>query len=304
MKIAFIGLGAMGAPMASNIARKGTPLTVYDIRKENVDRVVEAGATGANSLQDAVKDAEIVITMLPATEHVLEVVTNTGGVLDLMKPGGVLVDMSTIAPTGTDKLVAACAAKNIRFIDAPVGRLVIHAIKGESLFMVGCDDEEAFKLAEPLFKAMGTTIIRCGKAGMGIRTKIVNNYQILSIAQITAEGILLGTKLGLPIELIKEVNAQTSANNAQMQLNFATKTLVGDTAPGFTFDLSHKDMSLALNAAAELRLGLPVGAAVHSVYGTARSTKYATKDFTALLDYACEMAGVETPRLSASDANK
>ncbi|MFT0850176.1 NAD(P)-binding domain-containing protein [Achromobacter sp. F4_2707] len=300
MKIAFIGLGAMGGPMASNIARKGTPITVYDISQASIDRVVEAGATPASSLQEAVSGAEIVITMLPATEHVLEVVAGPDGALAHMAPGGLLIDMSTIDPVGTDRLIESCAAKGIRFIDAPVGRLASHAIKGESLFMVGCNDEDDFKKAEPLFNAMGTTIVRCGLAGTGIRVKIVNNFQILSIAQITAEALVLGTKLGLPVETIKAVNGQTTANNGQMQVNFATKTLIGDIEPGFTFDLSHKDMTLALNAAATLRLGLPVGAAVHAVYGAARSTPYAKKDFTALLDYACEQAGIEPPRLTTA----
>lgn len=298
-KIAFIGLGAMGGPMASNIARTGTAITVYDIVKKNLDRVVAAGAMPAASLADAARDAAIVITMLPATRHVLDAVTGPDGILAHMPKGGLLIDMSTIAPAGTDSLIAACAEKGVRFIDAPVGRLVSHAVKGESLFMVGCDDEVDFAEAKPLFDAMGTTILRCGKPGSGIRIKIVNNFQVLSIAQITAEALVLAAKLGLPVETVKEVNGQTTATNGQMQVNFASKSLVGDTEPGFTFDLSHKDMTLALEAAAGLRLGLPVGAAVHAVYGAARSGKYAGRDFSALLDYAAELAGIEPPRLQA-----
>ncbi|WP_276808699.1 NAD(P)-dependent oxidoreductase [Castellaniella defragrans] len=300
MKIAFVGLGAMGAPMASNIARKGIALTVYDIVRAQVDQVAQAGATPAPTLGTAVEGAEIVITMLPATQHVLDVVAGADSILDRMAPGGLLIDMSTIAPSGTDRVIESCKSKGIRFIDAPVGRLASHAIRGESLFMVGCDDERDFEAAKPLFDAMGTSIIRCGKAGTGIRIKIVNNFQILSIAEITAEALVLGAKLGLSVEKMKEVNGQTTATNGQMQVNFATKSLIGDTEPGFTFDLSHKDMTLAMEAAAELRLGLPVGAAARAVYGAARSTPFAKKDFSALLDYASDLAGIEPPRLGSN----
>lgn len=296
-KTAFIGLGAMGGPMAANIARRQIPLTVHDIAAARMAPVVEAGATAAASLAEAVAGAEIVITMLPATQHVLEAVTGPGGVLEHLAPGGLLVDMSTIAPQGTDRLIAACAAKGVGFIDAPVGRLVMHAVQGKSMFMVGCDNEADFARARPLLDAMGDTIIRCGKPGTGIRVKLVNNFQVLSIAEVTAEALVLAAKLGLDMEVVKAVNGQTTATNGQMQVNFATKSLMGDTEPGFTFDLSHKDMTLALEAAAQARLGLPVGAAVQAVYGAARSGKFAGRDFSALLDYNAELAGIDPPRL-------
>lgn len=296
-KVAFIGLGAMGGPMASNILRKGTALTVFDISAERIAPVAELGASVASGVADAAKGADVVITMLPATQHVLDVVIRPDGVLENLAPGALLVDMSTIAPYGTDKLIAACAARGVGFIDAPVGRLVMHAVQGKSMFMVGCDNEADFDRAKPLFDAMGDTIIRCGKAGSGIRVKLVNNFQVLSIAQITAEALVLAARLGADIEVVKSVNGQTTATNGQMQVNFANKSLMGDLEPGFTFDLSHKDMTLALEAAAQARLGLPVGAAVHAVYGAARSGKYADRDFSALLDYAADIAGIEPPRL-------
>ena len=298
-KIAFIGLGAMGQPMASNIVRKGIGLTVFDIAADRMTPVLDLGATAAASVTDAATGAGIVVTMLPATADVHEVVLGPDGVLEAAKAGTIIMDMSTIAPTGTDKVGAACAERGIAFIDAPVGRLVSHAQSGESLFMVGCDDDAAFERVKPLLDAMGTTIHRCGGVGAGIRTKIVNNFMILSIAQITAEGLTLAAKLGLDIAMLKEVNAGTTGNNGQFQFNFATKVLRGDTSPGFTIDLAHKDMTLAIEAATAERLGLPVGAAVQSVYGSARSGEFARKDFSALLEYACELAGIETPRLAS-----
>ena len=296
-KIAFIGLGAMGQPMASNIQRKGIDLTVYDIVAAQMEPVIALGATAAGSVADAAAGADIVVTMLPATPQVETVVLGPDGVLEAVDAGAILMDMSTIAPTGTDKVAAACAAKRVSFIDAPVGRLVQHARSGESLFMVGCDDEAAFDKVKPLLDAMGTTIHRCGPVGAGIRTKVVNNFMILSIVQVTAEGLTLAAKLGLDIANLKEVNAGTTGTNGQFQVNFANKVLRGDTTPGFTIDLAHKDLGLAQEAAAAHRIGLPVGAAVQAVYAAARATDYAGKDFSSLLEYACDLAGIETPRL-------
>ena len=173
-KVAFIGLGAMGGPMALNIIKKETNLSIYDIEKEKMRPHIDLGAIPGNNIKDTVENADIVVTMLPSTENVKSVITDPNGVLSYIKPGSIVLDMSTIAPTGTDEVNKICKEKNIDFIDAPVGRLVSHAISGDSLFMVGCDNEDAFKKIEPLLNAMGTTIIRCGKVGSGIRAKVVN----------------------------------------------------------------------------------------------------------------------------------
>ncbi|MDA1135253.1 MAG: NAD(P)-dependent oxidoreductase [Proteobacteria bacterium] len=298
--IAFIGLGAMGGPMAQNIIRKGTKVSVYDIDKTKMDPVIEVGGTLGRNIKETIENADIIITMLPSTENVKSVMTDNDGVLSFVKPNAIILDMSTIAPTGTDEIYRLCKESNLQFIDAPVGRLVSHAISGDSLFMVGCDNEEAFNKIEPLLNAMGTTIIRCGKVGSGIRAKVVNNFQILSIAQITAEALTLAQKIGLDLDVFKEVNAGTTANNGQFHINFLSKVLKNDIEPGFTIDLAHKDMGLAIETANSFRLGLPVGSAVQAVYGQARSGKFAKKDFSALLDYACELAEIDPPRIKKS----
>lgn len=295
--IAFIGLGAMGGPMAQNIIRKGTKISVYDIDKTKMEPVIEIGGTPGKNIKETIENADIIITMLPSTENVKAVMTENDGVLSFVKPNAIILDMSTIAPTGTDEIYKLCKENDLQFIDAPVGRLVSHAISGDSLFMVGCDNEEAFKKIEPLLNAMGTTIIRCGKVGSGIRAKVVNNFQILSIAQITAEALTLAQKIGLDLDVFKEVNAGTTANNGQFHINFLSKVLKNDIEPGFTIDLAHKDMGLAIETANSFRVGLPVGSAVQAVYGQARSGKFAKKDFSALLDYACELAEIDPPRV-------
>lgn len=297
-KIAFIGLGAMGLPMASNLVRKGFDVVAYDIDAEKLARLTALGAEKAGSASEAAAQAGIVVTMLPATQHVEAVVLGDGGVLAAMQADTVLMDMSTIDPKGTDRISAACADKGVRFIDTPVGRLTSHAERGESLFMVGGDDA-TFARVEPLLNAMGNSIHRCGAAGMGQRMKVINNFMLLTTAQVVSEAITLGAKLGLDVDTMKTVTGATTANNGQFQIALAAKVLTGDIAPGFTIDLAFKDMTLAINAAAEQRVGLPVGSAAHAVFGAARATPLHDKDYSALLEQSCRLAGIETPRLRA-----
>lgn len=295
--IGFVGLGAMGLPMASNLVRKGFSVIGYDIDPGKVNRLVALGAQAGGSVAATAAEASIVVTILPATKEVEEVVLGAQGVLPNMKKGSLLLEMSTIDPRGTDGVIKACETQGVAFVDAPVGRLASHAERGESLFMVGGTEDDVARV-RPLLDAMGTTIHHCGPAGTGIRMKVVNNYMLLVTAQITAESILLGTRFGLSIDTMKKVTADTTATNGQFQIAFASKCLQGDLKPGFTLDLAHKDVSLALEAAKELRIGLPVGAAAREAYGAARASDYAKRDYSGMLDYICEAAGVAPPRLS------
>jgi len=296
-KIGFIGLGAMGLPMSSNLQRKGFALTVFDLDEAKMDQVVALGARKAATIADASRGQDIVITVLPATPHVEAVVLGSDGVLANIDAGALLMDMSTIDANGTDRVAAACKAKGIGFVDSPIGRLALHAQRGESLFMVGADDAD-FARVEPALNAMGTDIFRCGKPGMGSRMKVINNFMLLSTAQIVAESIALGTKLGLDIQTMHDVTGNTTARNGQFHVLMVNKVLKGDVDPGFTVDLAFKDLTLAMTAAAECRVGLPMGAAAHAVFGGARATDYATRDYSALLDYACENAGIDPPRMA------
>ena len=250
-KVGFIGLGAMGLPMASNLQRKGFQLKVHDLNPSPQEKLAKLGAHTAPTVAECVRGVDIVVTMLPATPHVEEVVLGRDGVLANIEAESVLMDMSTIDARGTDRVARACAERAIGFADCPVGRLVMHAEKGESLFMVGADDA-VFARVEPLLKAMGTAIYRCGPPGMGSRMKLINNFMLLSTAQIVAESLTLGTKLGLDVETMRKVTAGTTANNGQFHVLMVNKVLKGDIEPGFTIDLAFKDMTLAMNAAAEL----------------------------------------------------
>ena len=294
-RIGFIGLGAMGLPLARNLQRKGFDVNGYDIDPARGDAIAALGGRKAGSVAEASRGADIVITCLPATPHVEAVVLGEDGVLANIDAGSLLLEMSTIDTNGTDRVARACAEKGTPFVDSPIGRLVIHAERGESLFMVGADDAN-FSRVEPLLNAMGNAVLRCGGPGMGSRMKLVNNFLLLTVAEVSAEAVALGTKLGLDIATILDVTGSTTAQNGQLHTLMVNKVLKGDTDPGFTIDLAYKDMTLAMTAAGEQRIGLPVGAAAHAVYGAARATDLAARDYSAMLEFACRYAGIAVPR--------
>lgn len=296
MRVGYIGLGAMGFPLARHLLAGGYQVKAYDIDPGRVDAFAGLGGQKAATVADAARDADVVITCLPATPHVEAVVLGADGALAHMTPGSLLLEMSTIDANGTDRVASACEAKGVAFVDSPIGRLVLHAERRESLFMVGASDED-FARVEPLLKAMGKDIMRCGGRGMGSRMKLVNNFLLLTIAEVSAEAVALGTRLGLDIDTILKVTGSTTAQNGQLHTLMVNKVLKGDTTPGFTIDLAFKDMTLAMTAAAENRMALPVGAAAHAVYGGARALPdFAAKDYSALLEWACRNAGIETPQ--------
>jgi 4-hydroxybutyrate dehydrogenase / sulfolactaldehyde 3-reductase len=295
-QIGFIGLGNMGRPMASNLVNKGFKLVVYDVNSEPVRALEELFAATSTSAADVAARSDIVFTMLPDSAVVENVIAGSDGVLAHAKRGSVIVDMSTIDPRVTDRLAEAAAAKGIGFVDAPVGRLASHAARGESLFMVGADDA-VFARVKPLLEAMGTTIHHCGGVGTGMRTKLVNNYLAIISCQLNAEAIALSQRFGLSLEKTLDVIHGTTATNGQLKLAWPLKVLKGDTAPGFTIDLAHKDLSLIMDAANASKVPVPIAAVAREAYSAARSQGHGGKDFSAMGDILCENAGIPKPRL-------
>ncbi len=296
--IGFVGLGRMGRPMASNLSRKGFRLAVHDINRDAVAELELLQAKGVASVAEAARDSEIVVTMLPNSAVVEEVVAGEGGVLQHAKPGTLIMDMSTVSPETTDALAARAAAKGMAFVDAPVGRLAAHADRGESLFMVGAAPRD-FERVKPLLEAMGNTIFHCGAVGTGIRTKLVNNLLAVASCQLNAEALALSQRFGLDLERTLDVLYGTTAVNGQLKINWPAKVLKGDTAPGFAIDLAHKDLSLIVEAANAARVPMPMVAAAREAFSAARASGFAGQDFSAMVDVLCQLAGIEKPRLKS-----
>jgi len=297
-KIGFIGLGRMGRSMAANLRAKGFDLVVLDIDPRPVQALVALGARAGESVAQIARDCSIVITMLPTAVEVEQVAMGAEGVFANAAPGSVLMDMSTIDPLATDRLQAAALAHGLSMVDAPVGRLAEHADRGESLFMVGAADAD-FERVRPLLDAMGTTVYHCGGVGTGGRTKLVNNFVAVTLTQVNAEALALSQRLGLDITRTLAVLLGTSASNGQLRMNFPNKVLAGDTTPGFTIDLAHKDLALVLGAAHAARVPMPVAAAVFESFSLARANDYGGIDFSGIADAVCDLAKIERARVPA-----
>jgi 4-hydroxybutyrate dehydrogenase/sulfolactaldehyde 3-reductase len=294
--VGFIGLGKMGLPMAANLCRKGFSVHAYDVVAEPLHAIQAFGAKTAASTADVAVQNGIIITMLPDSAVVEEVVAGADGILSHAEPGSVIMDMSTIDPRATDRLADAAASKGIGFVDAPVGRLASHAERGESLFMVGGSDGD-FSRVKPMLEAMGTTIHHCGGVGTGMRTKLVNNFLAIVSCQLNAEAIALSQRFGLDLAKTLDVIHGTTATNGQLKLAWATKVFKDDTEPGFTIDLAHKDLSLIVDAANGARVPAPIAAVAREAYSAARSQGHGARDFSAMVDILCDLAGIVRPRL-------
>jgi 4-hydroxybutyrate dehydrogenase/sulfolactaldehyde 3-reductase len=295
-RIGFIGLGRMGRPMAANLLAKGFALTVLDVDRRPVEALVALGAAAGTSVAQIARDCGIVITMLPTAVEVEQVAMGSEGVFAHAARGSLLMDMSTIDPLATDRLQAAALARGLSVVDAPVGRLAEHADRGESLFMVGASQAD-FLRVRPLLDAMGTTVYHCGDVGTGGRTKLVNNFVAVTLTQVNAEALALSQRLGLDLTRTLAVLLGTSATNGQLRMNFANKVLTGDTTPGFTIDLAHKDMGLVLGAAHAARVPMPVAAAVFESFSLARAGGYGGIDFSGIADANCDVAKIERARV-------
>jgi len=297
-RVGFIGLGNMGRGMSSNLQRKGFPLSVFDIDAARVRDLEAIGAHGAPSSAGIARDCGVVMTMLPDSASVEGVLLGRDGVIERLTPGSLVMDMSTVDPQLTDRLAAACAAKRCDFVDAPVGRLASHAARGESLFMVGATDA-AFARVKPLLDAMGTTIHHCGAPGAGIRTKLVNNYLAIVSCGFNAEALALSQRFGLSLGKTLEVVHGTTATNGQLKIAWSAKVLAGDTEPGFTIDLAHKDLNLIVNAASAAGVPVPIAEAARASFDAARSDGFGGRDFSAMADALCDRLHITRARLGS-----
>jgi 4-hydroxybutyrate dehydrogenase/sulfolactaldehyde 3-reductase len=295
-RVGFIGLGNMGRPMASNLVRKGFPLVAFDVNPAPLQQLAQLGARAAADCAAVSDGSDIVVTMLPTSASVEEVLLGPDGVLGRLRAGGAVMDMSTVDPLLTDRIASAAAERGVTFVDAPVGRLASHAERGESLFMVGAT-AEGFARVKPLLEAMGTTIHHCGGAGSGIRTKLVNNYLAIVSCAFNAEALALSQQFGLSLEKTLDVVHGTTATNGQLKIAWAAKVLKGDTEPGFTIDLAHKDLTLIVDAANAVKVPMPIGAAARESFSAARTQGQGARDFSAMVDVLCDFAHISRPRL-------
>ena len=287
MHVGFIGVGAMGRPMAANLIKKGFTVTAYDASAEARAAIVTLGAAHAGSSADAARVSDIVITILPSSANVVASYLGEGGVLEGAAAGRLCVDMSTIDPA-TSRLVAATASqRGIRFIDAPVSGGVPRAEDGTLAIMVGGDGTDVEE-AHPVLAAMGANIIHVGPVGSGEVAKLCNNLIAGVAAVAVSEAFRIAEGFGVDPTVLTDVIAKSSGNTFVMEHMHPVPGLVAtapatrEYAPGFTTDLMAKDLGLAVNAARELRVPVVVAPAAQQVLRLASSHGYGRKDFTSV----------------------
>jgi 3-hydroxyisobutyrate dehydrogenase len=283
--IAFIGLGNMGGPMAGNLVKAGHEVRAFDLSQVSKDAAAELGVGIAGSAQEAVADAEIVVTMLPAGKHVLSVWAD---ILPQVKPGALLIDSSTIDVESARKAHALAAERGCLSLDAPVSGGVGGAKGGTLTFMVG-GTEEAFTIGEPVLAKMGRRIVHCGAAGNGQAAKICNNM-ILGISMIgVSEAFVLAEKLGLSHQALFDV-ASTSSGQCWSLTTYCpvpgpvpTSPANNDYRAGFASALMLKDLKLAQQAAQAAGAATPLGAAAAQLYGIHNAWGEGDADFSAII---------------------
>lgn len=291
-KIAVIGLGIMGGPMAANLVKAGHTVTGYNRGRAAVDTLVAAGGRGADSIAEAVREAEVVITMVPADPQVKEVVLGEGGVLEHAGPGTLLIDMSSITPQTSLEVDAAARDKGLRTLDAPVSGGEAGAIEGALSIMVGGDPDD-FADARPVFEALGTTIVHVGPHGAGQTVKAANQLMVAIHLQSLAEAVVFLENAGVDLKAALEVLGGGLAGSTVLARK-RQAVLDRDFKPGFRIDLHHKDMGIVTDAARAVGAPLPVGALVAQLIASARARGDGGLDHSALLRGVERLAGRAT----------
>jgi 2-hydroxy-3-oxopropionate reductase len=267
--VGFVGLGTMGREMALNLLKAGFAVCAYDVRKEAIADLVAQGATGAQSPAGAARDADIIISMLPDTPQVEEIVYGEGGLLSAPPRGRLVVDMSTISPVAVRRMHADFKAAGVAFLDAPVSGGPVGA-KNASLSIMAGGDKDAFLHAEPYFQAMGTTITHVGEAGAGQTVKLCNQLVCAINLQAICEALALGRASGVDLDQLRNVLLGGSAASWMLD-KLGPAMIAGDASAGFRIDLMLKDLRLVQEQALSLSVPLPGTALVTSQYVEARA---------------------------------
>lgn len=289
--IAFIGLGAMGLPMARNLVKGGFAVTGFDLDANALDSLEQAGGKRAASARAAAEGAGLVIAMLPTAAHIRAALEGEDGALAALTDASLFINMSTILPQETDAIAALLAERGLRMLDSPVGRSAMEAERGTLLILASGSGPDKARAQEALL-CMGNQIIDCGEVGGGSRVKVVNNFMGISLNALTAEALTLAEACGLSVELALQVMRGTIAGLGHMNITYPNKVLRGDLSAGFQVDLAHKDLGLALELASRSRACVPMGSAAYQSYTAARAQGLGAQDYSAIYPLMRSLAGL------------
>jgi len=294
MKVGFIGLGIMGKPMSRNLIKAGHQVVVYDIVPESVAAMAAAGASAGKSAKDVAARSDITITMVPDGPEVEAAILGPEGALEGAKTGAIIVDMSSISPLVAQKVGAACTAKGVDFLDAPVSGGEPKAIDGTLAIMVG-GKQEVFDKVLPLFQAMGSSAILTGPIGAGNVTKLANQIMVAVNIAAMGEALVLATKAGLDPEVV--FNAVKGGLAGSTVLNAkAPMVIARNFTPGFRIRLHQKDLRNALLVAESMKVSLPFTSLAQQILMSLMNSGRGDLDHSAIATFVEDMAKVEVKK--------
>ncbi len=293
-RIGFIGLGIMGKPMARNLMTAGYDLVVHNRSREAVDEIAGEGAIPAANPREVAEQAKIVITMLPDSPDVRDVVFGENGLSEAMGEGSLLIDMSTISPVTTLEVVEALAAKGAHALDAPVSGGDKGAIAATLSIMVGGEADD-FERAKPIFEALGKTIVHVGAAGAGQTVKACNQIVVALTFEAVSEALVLGSKAGVDPHKIVQVLSGGLAGNKVLELR-GESMIAHNFQPGFRINLHRKDLGIALDAGKSYNVALPATAQVNQMFTSMVASGFGDLDHSALLKHIEALAEHEVGR--------
>jgi 3-hydroxyisobutyrate dehydrogenase len=291
--LGFIGLGAMGGPMAKNTMKNGYSLIVYDIDKSRMEALVEEGAGSALSCKEVAEKSDIIITMLPSSPHVRQAILGDGGVIEGIREGSIVIDMSTIDPVTTREIEKTLSDRRVKMLDAPVARGVSAAVAGTLVIFVG-GDEDTFQRCKAILSTMGTDIEYVGESGAGEVVKLVNNLVLAINICALSEGLILGVKAGVKPDVLFRALAHSSANSFALQNHFKNFVYKGKFEKGvFPVEYILKDLNLALKTAENYHIPQYFGALAVQAYETAVAAGYGDRYYPVVVKTLEDLTGVE-----------
>jgi 2-hydroxy-3-oxopropionate reductase len=289
--IGFIGLGIMGNPMAKNLVKNGKSLVVYDIIDSAVAELVEMGAVKGTSPADVASKSDIIFTMLPNSPHVKEVVLGENGVVEGVKSGSTLVDMSSIAPLVSKEIAAVLESKGVAMLDAPVSGGEPKAIDGTLAFMVG-GHEKTFNEVKDLLEIMGGSVTLVGEIGSGNIAKLANQVIVALNIAAMSEAMVLATKAGVDPEKVYNAIRGGLAGSTVLDAKVPL-ALAGNFKPGFRIKLHIKDLQNALETAHEIGVPMPLSSSVMEIMQALKVDGKAGDDHGGIIQFYEKMAAIE-----------
>ncbi|MDL2319345.1 2-hydroxy-3-oxopropionate reductase [Eubacteriales bacterium OttesenSCG-928-A19] len=291
MKVGFVGLGVMGKHMARNLVKAGYDVTVYDINPEAVKLVAAGGAKAAPSIRDLAAQSDVLITMVPNSPQVKEVLLGEGGAIETLRTGSVVIDTSSINPMASREVAAALAEKGVEMLDAPVSGGEPKAEDGTLAFMVG-GKQEVFDAHKELLSKMGASVVRCGDIGAGNVTKLCNQIVVAVNIAAVSEALTLGQMAGVAPEAIFEAIKGGLAGSTVMNAK-APMMMDRNFKPGFRIDLHIKDLNNVLDAAKSVDAPVPLTAQIMEMMKNLHKDGEGSSDHSALVKFYEKLSGEE-----------